>query len=151
MTNVPPVADLVPQSGPMCLLTRVREAGPDWIACDVEAGGSRALADADGRLGIHVAIEWLAQAAAAHGGLTLRDRGEPARVGFLLGTRRLSFHGDSLDPGAAYVARARHLRGERGLVVYDCALEDARGNVKVEGRLNVYVADELPGAREALS
>jgi predicted hotdog family 3-hydroxylacyl-ACP dehydratase len=144
MSSFPPVAELVPHSGPMCLLSAVRDAGEDWIACDVDASRSAPLADPDGSVGAHVAIEWLAQAIAAHGGLVARERGLPPPVGFLLGARRLSLRVARFAPGERLLARAHHVAGQRGLVVYDCALErEGVAEPVVQGRINVFVADDL--------
>jgi hypothetical protein len=47
----------------------------------------------------------------------------------------------SLPPGPLEV-EARHHRGERGLVAFDCIVRDpAGGAALVEGRVNVYIVE----------
>ena len=86
-----PIVELLPHAPPMVLLDRV-------LACD----GERLVAEVtirpdsefcvDGQVGVWVGIEYMAQAVAAWSGWQARLRGEPVKVGFLLGTRRYDGH-----------------------------------------------------------
>lgn len=136
----PPVATLVPQSGPMCLLDRVLEHDPDRTVCAVDPKDSALLAGADGSVPVFVGLEYLAQCIAAHGGLTARAHGEPLRPGLFLGARRVSFRVQHFSSDCELLVEVRHHRGERGLVVFDGEVREAPGGPPlVQGRLNVYI------------
>jgi predicted hotdog family 3-hydroxylacyl-ACP dehydratase len=145
----PPVAELMPHSGPMCLLDAVLEHTPERTVGRVEPSRSARLADRDGGVPIWVGLEYMAQCVAVHGGLAARSRGEPLRPGLLLGSRRLRFGARALPPHELAV-EVRHHRGERGLVVFDCQVRDpSDGSRLVEGRLNFYVGERWADFREA--
>ena len=68
----------------------------------------------------------LAQAVAAHAGYKARLRGEPVRVGFLLGTRRYSCAVPAFAAGSTLDIHVRcALQGETGLGAFDCRIVDA--------------------------
>jgi predicted hotdog family 3-hydroxylacyl-ACP dehydratase len=145
----PAIEALVPHSGPMCLLERVIEHGPGHTVCAVDPGRSRLLAAPDGSVPVWVGIEYMAQCIAAHGGLVALERGEPRRPGVLLGARRVRFDVPRFEADRELRVLARHHRGERGLLAFECEIRDARGGAPlVEGRLNVYTVDGW-GALEA--
>ena len=138
----PAIAALVPQAGPMCLLDRVLEHGPSHTLCAVDPGRSRLFAAPDGSVPAWVGLEYMAQCIAAHGGLVALARGEPPRPGVLLGSRRLGFGVQRFERDRELRVSARHHRGERGLVAFDCELRDLDGGSPlVHGRLHVYLVD----------
>jgi predicted hotdog family 3-hydroxylacyl-ACP dehydratase len=142
----PDVADLVPQRGPMRLLGGIVSHSREETVCAVDLERSALFAQADGSVPAFVALEYMAQCAAAHAGFARGAGAEPPRVGFLLGTRRLTLTTDRFRPGQRLRVSARHHRGESGLVVFDCRLRDADSDETLaEGRLNLYtVAHESP-------
>jgi predicted hotdog family 3-hydroxylacyl-ACP dehydratase len=145
VTDAPfePVAELIPHSGPMCLLDRVVEHSPETTICAVDPGASSVLARPDGSVPAWVALEYMAQCVAVHGGLAARARGEDPRPGLLLGSRRLRFDARDFAPGDELRVSVRHHAGERGLVVFDCAVaRDCDAAPLVQGRLNVYILDD---------
>jgi predicted hotdog family 3-hydroxylacyl-ACP dehydratase len=72
-----------------------------------------------------------------------RARGERPRPGLLLGSRGVHFDARDFAPGGELHVTARHHRGERGLVAFDCAVHSAQGGPPlVQGRLNVYIVDD---------
>ncbi|MDH3213403.1 MAG: hypothetical protein OEM05_13045 [Myxococcales bacterium] len=145
----PPVAELIPHSGPMCLLDEVLDHAPERTVCRVDPRRSAQLADRDGGVPVWVGLEYMAQCVAVHGGLAARARGEPLRPGLLLGSRRVRFGAQALPPRELAV-EVRHHRGGRGLVAFDCQVRDpSDGRRLVEGRLNVYIVERWEDLREA--
>jgi len=138
----PEIAALVPQTGPMCLLDRVLEHAPSHTVCAVDPGRSGLLAAADGSVPAWVGLEYMAQCIAAHGGLIARRQGLPPRPGLFLGSRRVRFGAEAFAAGRELRVRARHHHGERGLVAFDCEIQEAAGGPPlVSARLNVYIVD----------
>jgi predicted hotdog family 3-hydroxylacyl-ACP dehydratase len=139
----PDIATLVPHSGPMCLLDRVLEHTRERTLCEVDPAGSRLLANSDGSVPAWVALEYMAQCIAVHGGLAARARGEAPRPGLLLGSRRIDFAAREFAPGEKLRVSAAHHRGELGLAAFDCAVfAEAGGDPLVRGRLNVYIVED---------
>jgi predicted hotdog family 3-hydroxylacyl-ACP dehydratase len=84
----------------------------------------------------------MALCVAAQGGLVALVRGEPPRPGVLLGSRRVGFGVQRFASDRELRVRARHHRGERGLVAFDCELCDPDGGPPlVHARLHVYLVD----------
>ena len=136
----PAVADLVPHSGRMLLLDRVVEHTPESTTCTVEVDHSRLFCQEDGSVPAWLAVEYMAQCAAAHGGLAARARGEAPHPGLVLGSRRLCFRIDAFPPGQTLFVTARSHRRANRLVSYDCAIRSDRDGVPLaEGRLNIYI------------
>lgn len=147
--TLPPLDALLAHRGPMRLLTRIVAHADDHTVCEASARGAALFRTDDGRLPAWISLELMAQCAAVHGGLAARARGEPLRPGLLLGSRRVALHADWLPRSGLLHVRARHHRGERGLVAFDAAVSVAgRDAILAEGRLFVYVFDDenaLPG------
>ena len=144
----PPVADLIPHSGPMRLLDAVLDHSPERTLCRVDPRRSARLSDRDGSVPIWVGLEYMAQCVAVHGGLAARARGEALRPGLLLGSRRVRFGAQNL-PSRELTVEARHHRGDSGLVAFDCEVRDpSDGRPLVEGRVNVYIVERWQDLRE---
>lgn len=145
----PPLAELVPHSGSMLLIGPVLEHRPELTRCGVHVAESALFRRADGRVPAWVALEWMAQCVAAHGGLVARALGEPVRPGLFLGSRGVRLRTDDFGPDEVLEVRARHLRGELGLVAFACSLSrPGEGEPVAEGNLSVYVVDRIESLRE---
>ena len=143
----PDVSLLLPQTGPMQLLSRVLEHTAEQTCCAVETARSGLFREPDGSVPAWVSLEYMAQCMAVHAGLAARARGEAVQPALLLGSRRLRLAVDRFDSGCTLRVSARHHRGERGLVAFDCEVRDEPGRTLLaEGRLLAYtLEDGLPG------
>ncbi len=145
-TALPDLAELLPHSGRMRLLDRVVEHIPERTVCAVETAASELFAEADGGVPAWVGLEYMAQCVAAHSGLVARALGVPRERGLLLGTKRTELFVDRFAPGARLAVTSEHLRGERGLVWFDCRVEAEDGTLLARGRLSVYAMPEQEDA-----
>ena len=146
MSALPPLAELLPHAGPMRLLERVESHDGERTVCHAQPAASALFQDAAGFVPVGVAIEYMAQCAAAHGGLVARARGEAPRRGLFVGSRRLVFRCDGFAPGVALRITARHAGGRAESFAFDCTVEDPAGGPPLaEGRLNVVLLDERAG------
>ena len=142
MSEFPEIGALVPHSGRMRLLDRVVEHTPERTVCSVDPVGSSLFHGPDGSVPAWVGIEYMAQCVAAHGGLVAWWRGETPQRGLLLGTKRTDLLVDAFAPGERLRVVSRHLRGDRALVWFECAIErEADGETLARGRLSVYAMD----------
>jgi predicted hotdog family 3-hydroxylacyl-ACP dehydratase len=82
---------------------------------------------------------------AAHAGFAARQRGEPVRVGFLLGTRRYACALPAFAVGSVlniHVQRA--LQGDNGLGAFDCRITDGKDGAELaSATITVFQPDNV--------
>lgn len=141
MTSFPPLATLVPHRGRMLLVTGIVEHTADETTCAVEIPADSIAVKSGGHVVRWVALELMAQTVAVHAGLSARLRNEPVKLGFLIGSRQVDFHGQ-LRVGQSLVATARHVWGQASLGSFGCSVRDRiTGTVLAEGKLSVALSD----------
>lgn len=145
MSDWPPIAALLPHAGPMRLLGAVLAHDASRTECRVHPAASALFRDGSGCVPAWVGIEYMAQCAAAHGGLAAHASGGTPRPGLLLGSRRVVFRCDGFAEDVPLRVTARHVAGRDGAVAFACTVEDPDGGPPlVEGRLNVLLLDPPP-------
>ena len=117
----------VPHRGTMSLLDSVAHVDDLAVEARVRVPANGPF-NTDAGVPAWVGIEYMAQAVAAHAGYGARLRGEPVRVGFLLGTRRYACAVSAFPVGSVlHVQVQRMLQGENGLGAYECRIVDGAG------------------------
>jgi len=117
------IAELVPHAGPMRLLDRVLEADEERLVAEARVRADQLFAQGS-ELGAWVGIEYMAQAIAAWAGWQARQRGEPPRLGFLVGSRRYECRRPSVAIGSALRIEVQlELRGDNGIGVFRCRID----------------------------
>ncbi|MAK66155.1 MULTISPECIES: hypothetical protein [unclassified Methylophaga] len=134
------VADLVPHSGSMSLLTRVTAYGEQWLEAEVDINLQSMFVEEKG-VPAWIGVEYLAQAIAAYAGLQQRQQSQPPKLGFLLGTRRYQSNTDWFAMGQTLSIRVEcEMQAENGLHVFRGQL---RGDqIAASANLNVYQPDD---------
>lgn len=141
---LPPVAELLPHSGPMVLLSDVIDHDAKSTSCTAEPESSELFRAADGRIPSWVGIEYMAQCIAVDGALRAREAGAELPIGLFLGSRKLRFKSSHFEPGRKLEITARHIAGDASLVAFQCEIRDReRHELLAEGRLSVYVPRDL--------
>ncbi len=131
LPEIPDIHSLVPHSGAMSLLDTLLAADAETLSAAVTIRPDSMFC-ADGAVGAWIGIEYMAQAIAAHAGYVARQRGEPVRVGFLLGTRRYACAVPAFAVGSVlHIHVQRALQGDNGLSAFDCRIEDGRGGAEL--------------------
>ncbi len=146
--DFPELAELLPHSGPMLLLARVLAHAPELTVCALDPSASELFRDADGGVPAWVALEWMAQCIAAHGGLVAHRDGRAPSPGLLVGAKRVALERARFAAGEELEVEARFAGGAGALASFECALR-AGVEVVATGTLSVYVSDALaraPGA-----
>lgn len=141
------IADLLPHRPPMLLLD-------EMLAYDATAArASTTIRETslflDGAaVPVHIGLEYMAQACGAHAGALARDRGEPVKIGFLLGTRQYRAYVPCFRIGERLIVTVSvtYLDGEMG--AFDCRIEIG-GNLAAEAQLTVYQPDPAQLAMQA--
>ncbi|AGI31488.1 TPA: dehydratase [Mannheimia haemolytica] len=121
------IAPLVPHSGNMILLDRITAFGEDFLTAETNIRPDNPLIK-HGKLATYASIEIMAQA------------GEPVRLGYLLGTRKLHLHRQEIPIGSQLQIQIKmSIQDATGFGVFDCQLIDLADNqVLLEGALNVF-------------
>lgn len=141
--DFPDVAQLLPHAAPMLLLRRVVAHEEAATTCEIDVKDSALFRRDDGRVPAYVAVEYMAQCIAAHGGLRARRGGEPVRPGLLLGARRVTLHCAEFTAGIPLLVAARHVHGEAtGMLQFDCRVWSDVQDPLAAGRLNVFVPED---------
>lgn len=143
------VASLLPHSGHMVLIDCVKEFGDNYTVCRAPVGDKHILLQ-DGVLPSMAYMELMAQGIGTFAGIEALKAGEPVRLGFLLGTRKLDLFADSVPVGTELEVRTHvSIQDLGGMGVFDCELRwtDAPEDVKpllppdgllAKASLNVY-------------
>ncbi|SIQ36630.1 Predicted 3-hydroxylacyl-ACP dehydratase, HotDog domain [Aeromonas sp. RU39B] len=140
--NYPAIETLVPHRAPMLLLERVVDSGEQWICCDTVVGPRQGLLlDAQGNLPGWCGIELMAQTIAAWAGLQGHARGEPARIGMLLGARKYDSQRPVFAAGERLLIEARCLLQDGGMASFECVIRQ-EGQECARARLSTYQPDE---------
>jgi predicted hotdog family 3-hydroxylacyl-ACP dehydratase len=113
------IAQLLPHSGRMCLLEGVLEWDAERICCvGRDHRDSRNPLRVGERFHATSAIEYAAQAMAAHGGLTGRTAGRP-RAGYLVSLREITCQQIFLDDlEGELTVEAEHMLEDSGHALY---------------------------------
>ena len=135
--------DVMVHRPPFLLLERMCSFTPMHLEAEASVASSHPFATERGVPAL-LAVEYLAQAVAAHQGVMDRLAGRQVHEGFLLGVRAMSLHTNVLPLGTrlhARVERAFALGDAFGL--YICRLNDAlTGACVAEGDLKVFQSPE---------
>ena len=133
----PPLAALVPHRPPMLLLDALvaHDAVSATCAVTVREG---AMFVREGRVGATVFVEYMAQCAAAFTGLRASSRGEPVRVGYLLGAREVTLHVDGAAVGDALTVRAELTFDDGAMAAFAGEVRDAEGALLAAAELQVW-------------
>jgi predicted hotdog family 3-hydroxylacyl-ACP dehydratase len=138
------ISELIPHSGPMCLLSRLGQWDAQHIVCHAHnhRDARHPLRTRSGLLASAL-IEYAAQAMALHGALIGRASGQEVRPGYLASVRGTQLHVLSLhdlpaaQPDELCIEATRQAGDERQ-ILYAFAVHHA-GRVLAEGRAAVVL------------
>ena len=123
MNELPAIEVLVPHAIPMLLLDKLVESGDDYLICELIVRGD-GLFDTEGRVPAWLGMEYMAQTVAAYSGLQAHQRGEPVKLGFLLGSRRFETNVEDFACGDILrVTVKRIVHGGSGMGAFECVVE----------------------------
>lgn len=130
------VAELVPHSGKMSLLSKVTGHGDEWLTAEVFIRADSMFVGSEG-VPAWVGMEYMAQAVGAYSGLQERLCGGEPKLGFLLGTRRYCCNKSFFPLDCRLTIRVeRELQGGNGLSAFKCILTGEE--ILAEANLNVF-------------
>jgi len=113
----------IPHRPPMRLIDRLIEADDEGVVVEADVPLQGRFVD-DGAMPTWVGIELMAQAISAWAGARAHRRGQPTKLGMLLGTRRFRIRRTSLPAGATVRIHVRcELLADHGLGMFDCHIK----------------------------
>ena len=133
------LSELLPHRPPMILIDEIVSYDDASVVAGVTVREASLFREAEG-VPAYVGLEYMAQACGAQVGALARDRGEPARVGFLLGARQYRAHVGWFRLGERLTVSARVIYHDDQMAAFDCRIE-VRGALAAEAQLNVYQPD----------
>jgi predicted hotdog family 3-hydroxylacyl-ACP dehydratase len=143
-----PLRELLPHGEDMTLIDRLEQYSPQRSVATVTLhAGSRFVEG--GGVPAWAGIEYMAQTIAAHAGYEARLRGEPAAIGFLLGTRSYRSEVGEFPVGATLTINVEPVVTETKLAAFQCSI--AIDRVIATAIVSTYrpSAEELAAARRA--
>ena len=146
MTALPAVTALIPHRDGMVLLDRLLSVQSDTLCAEVVITAGGLFFDVQrNEVGAWLGIEYMAQAIAAFEGYQALQRGEPVKVGFLLGSRRYETHCAGFAPGSVlHVEVHRILEHDNGLGAFECKITDAVQNrILATATVTVFKPDNV--------
>lgn len=138
------IESLLPHARPMVLVDRLVVADEESVTVEVLIRPDSLFCRADG-VGAWVGIEYMAQAIGAYAGYKARLRGEPVRLGYLLGTRRYDASCPCFAVGTLLRIHAKRvLQSDNGLGSFDCRI-DGNGVLLASASITVYQPNDDRG------
>jgi predicted hotdog family 3-hydroxylacyl-ACP dehydratase len=127
--KLPDIRTLLPHSGPMVLLDHVVAADANSLSAEVRVRAD-SLFCIDGGVGGWVGLEYMAQAIGAYAGYRARLRGEPIRIGYLLGTRHYVCKQPRFAVGRVLKIHVKRVwQSDNDLASFDCRIDDESGEL----------------------
>lgn len=131
-------SELLPHRAGMLFLDRALEGDDDGITACALIKENHLFAQ-DGRVGSWVLLEYMAQTMAMWTSWNACKKGLPVPVGFLLGTRQLKLHVDSIPVGTELYCKAERIYVSEtdGVAQFQCEVY-ADGKLLGEAALNAF-------------
>ena len=142
------IYSVVPHRGKMCLLNRILSHQPEFTECEVRIGADSIFVGEQG-VPSWVGIEYMAQAVAAHDGLSASGRDGESKIGFLISIRKAVFFADFFYPGQVLRIQVQCLWGDQEFFSFQGKIQDAQTNsVLAEAQLNFFRPKNLKEFQE---
>lgn len=132
-----PIEQFLPHAGNMVLLDRIVEFNNQQLLTESDIHTDSLFADEEGNIPSWVGIEYMAQGVAAFAGIKARLKGDPVKLGFLVGARRFEANQPAFQAGSTIHIQVKELHlEESGLAVFECQI--SAENIIVSCQLNVF-------------
>ncbi len=122
----PDIETLLPHRGTMLLLDRVTAFADETLIAEYRVRGDAWYTDSDARMPAHIGLELMAQAMAAHAGLSAQHQGKPPQPGVLLGSRQYQAFFEAFEANALLTIEVRQILAlADGNMAYECVLRQS--------------------------
>lgn len=155
MTDAPSIEELLPQRPPMVLISGYRPGTPEEVAeAWVDVTPSSPFYEEElGGVPPCVALEYMAQTMALCIGMRRRRMGLAPKLGFVLGSRRLTTSLPFFRNGGRYDVRSVCTYQDESFGSFDCRVSDPSGRTVAEAVMTAFQpeGDLTPEALEAFA
>jgi len=111
----PPITELIPHAHDAILIDRIIAHDPNRTIVEVRPATRPMLRRADESVPAWLAIEYMAQAIAAHEGMVAWTAGRRIPIGYLISATNVRFHAERFDSGTPLRVSSERVRGRPGL------------------------------------
>ena len=130
---------VVPHTGPMVLLDRIDYWNDQELQASVTVRADAPFADERG-IPAWVGMELMAQTIGAFGGCRSRLKGQPVKIGFLVGSRRYSCSHSYFPVSAQLQVQVKEIvHADNGLCVFECHLRGLGDYADISASANINV------------
>ncbi|MAL29123.1 MAG: 3-hydroxydecanoyl-ACP dehydratase [Thalassospira sp.] len=139
----PPVETLVPHAAPMLLIDRVLNADAESLTAEVRITKNSLFFPPTHGVPAYVGIEYIAQSVAAYSGWRAQSAapGTAPKIGYLLGTRKMTMACDGFADGDALSIHVQNIFEDGEMGVFDGEVRKG-DEILVSARINVYQPDD---------
>ena len=142
-TDIADVRPFVPHREGMLWLDRIERVDAHGVHASTTIQSTSMFVRGQ-QLPIWACVEYMAQTVAAWAGNQAQDAGQAAKVGYLLGTRKLEVFRQAILVGERLDIHAQlELQAENGLGMFACTVL-ANGQLAAKANLSVYQPPEGP-------
>jgi predicted hotdog family 3-hydroxylacyl-ACP dehydratase len=135
------IGKFLPHDAPMILLDELIECLEESVHTKVTPNDESPFCE-QGSIPSYVALEYMAQGVAAWNGYHAHQRQEHPKIGFLLGSRRLTLHVSSFLVGETLNVYGKCQYNDGEMASFECWIE--KNNERVaEATLNVYQPKDI--------
>ena len=131
---------LMPHSAPMVLIDRLVDAREDFVHTQVDIRQGIPFFD-NASVPSYVGLEYMAQNIAVWSGLQSQKQGGSPKIGFLVGSRTLTFNTPVFSEGTTLDIFGQMIFHSEEMASFDCWI-DHDGKRLSEARLNVFQPDD---------
>lgn len=139
----PPIETLVPHAAPMLLIDRVLAADAESLTAEVRITKNSLFFTSAHGVPAYVGIEYIAQSVAAYSGWRAQSAapGTAPKIGYLLGTRKMTMACDGFADGDVLVIHVKNIFEDGEMGVFDGEVRKGDETL-VTARINVYQPDD---------
>ncbi|GAB1267576.1 3-hydroxylacyl-ACP dehydratase [Aurantivibrio infirmus] len=135
------ISEVVPHSGLMSLLDDIVDYDEESLTASVDIHPGVMFAEVQG-VPSWVGIEYMAQTIAAHAGVLQRLNGLEVKVGFLVGTRKLTCSHSYIPFDSKLLVKVeKEFQADNGLGVFNCSIRC--GDIAMDAGLNVFQPEDV--------
>ena len=140
------ISQLIPHHSTMALIDRLIEKGDDYLIASVDLSKPSLFKESDGRIPGYVGIEYMAQSVSAYSGATRLEKGEPIKLGFLLGARKYQTALSYFPKDETIIITVKAVMIDKEFGVFDCSITTQDNVIIASAQLKAIQPDDISQA-----
>ncbi len=140
---LPNIDNLVPHRNTMSLIDQVSESGDNYLLTTVDLSKPTLFTESDGRIPSYVGLEYMAQTVSAYIGIRSVAKGEPIKLGFLLGTRKYQTELSYFPKDETIIIKVEAVMIDDEFGVFDCSISTIENVIIASAQLKAIQPDDI--------